>query len=359
MLGYMACMLLGVAMVRSVGGVRDVAGAEGCGFSLPGSSALWAHHAKLMRPIGQHVAWDIAVGGMGGGLPAATLHKLQGAVAHLDRNETTAIEVGEWDTARARELRGYMVPFVQRGCGVGGPPLGPGAVDMGGTLKYPPPSPSGSPCFLKDYYGGKSANATLQRYLAGRVAGASPGGPHRGGACHPYWVRCVEAPGAGLPPAWAWASALVSRDIAARWGGAHQSRACLRVARGDTRLPFHIDDCGNTLYAISGMRRVLLSPPHLSVAFYPGQIAGEGRHATTSPIDPRDPHVLDTYPLARELWMLAVTLRPGDALHIPTAWWHYVETAPGHAPASMGLNVFEVEHGGFRKHQCVPPAAGR
>lgn len=352
--------------VRTLGSTKNVTGIRKCGFDVPGSSPLWSHHAEHMHQDGRQFVWDW--GGSEADSPGgvATLHRLEDALKLLDANKTTILEVHKGDTQRARTLRGYMVPFVQRGCidslqqQQPSTWVGPGAMNSTiGVLRSTPPPSRGLPCFLEKYYSpGLPPNTTLEGYLK-RPRGVNA--PHPGvnsprdSACHPYWVSCVEVGDVALPREWGWVSSLLTRDHTSRWGEARQSRVCLRAARGETRLPFHIDEWGNTLYALKGLRRVLLSPPQLAEGFYPSKTTGGGGHATTSPIDPRASDILSTHPLTRELWMLVVTLYPGDSLYIPVAWWHYVEASPVHvnAPVSMGVNVFEMEDAGFRRHQCV------
>ena len=149
--------------------------------------------------------------------------------------------------------------------------------------------------------------------------------------------------------------------ITDRWGLArrcelHRGAACparpvsagsswrLRVSKGLARIPIHSDSYHNTLLQLRGTWRLLLFMPDAAPLLYPAalpqketiaeklgwaSLAGgasvEGMRTPVAKIDPRSvPHA--DFPGAENAPAFVVTLEPGDALHLPAGWWHYIET---------------------------------
>jgi hypothetical protein len=87
-----------------------------------------------------------------------------------------------------------------------------------------------------------------------------------------------------------------------------------------TRL--HFDVPHNVLAQVRGEKRVLLVAPSQRRAVYPRP--PWAADAQFSRVDLRAPDYA-RFPRLRRLRPLVTTLRPGDALFIPSGWWHYVE----------------------------------
>ena len=179
-----------------------------------------------------------------------------------------------------------------------------------------------------------------------------------------HWVSCILSEmsrgktGAGLDQRAAkWLDTVtdVLRPLALL--GLDESRVddvCLRVTRTVSRIPAHFDTWHNTLVQVGdGVRRVILLMPDNADRLYTAKIdaSGNADHATVSRVDFRNPDA-EEFPLAQSAWALPATLQPGDMLHIPAGWWHYVESAStaavggedGTEMPSVALNLITVHH---------------
>jgi hypothetical protein len=91
----------------------------------------------------------------------------------------------------------------------------------------------------------------------------------------------------------------------------------------------HFDESDNIACVVAGRRRFTLFPPDQVANLYVGPLdfTMAGQPASMVPLDAPD---FDRFPRFREALAAARTaeLEPGDAIYIPTLWWHHVE-APG------------------------------
>lgn len=91
--------------------------------------------------------------------------------------------------------------------------------------------------------------------------------------------------------------------------------------------PAHIDESHNIACVVAGKRRFTLFPPEQAPNLYLGPI---DFNPTGSPISMVPLHQPDfeRYPKFREALAAAqvAELEPGDALFIPAAWWHHVDS---------------------------------
>jgi hypothetical protein len=101
----------------------------------------------------------------------------------------------------------------------------------------------------------------------------------------------------------------------------------------DSRVAAHFDESENVACVTSGRRRFTLFPPEQVANLYVGPIDKTVAGRPTSMVDLASPD-LDRFPRFAEALKHAIVadLEPGDAIYIPSLWWHAVE-------ASGPLNV--------------------
>lgn len=93
------------------------------------------------------------------------------------------------------------------------------------------------------------------------------------------------------------------------------------------RVAPHFDASENIACAVRGRRRFLLFPPDQVNNLYIGPLEVTMAGPPASMVDPIAPD-LERYPLYRDAMdhALVADLEPGDALYIPSLWWHYVRS---------------------------------
>jgi lysine-specific demethylase 8 len=82
--------------------------------------------------------------------------------------------------------------------------------------------------------------------------------------------------------------------------------------------PLHNDPLDNFFMQYMGRKEILLYPPQTEV--YAGH---NGQQRNTSPIEPTS-FDKSSYPLFKPDQGLSCEIGPGDALYIPSRWWHFV-----------------------------------
>jgi len=122
-----------------------------------------------------------------------------------------------------------------------------------------------------------------------------------------------------------------------------QSRAWLGNA---TQVASHFDLSDNFAVVALGRRRFTLFPPEATKDLYVGPLNVTFAGQPVSMVDPLAPDLAryPRYPAARALAQTA-DLAPGDALFVPSLWWHHVEATE---PVNVLINYWhnDVERGG-------------
>lgn len=93
------------------------------------------------------------------------------------------------------------------------------------------------------------------------------------------------------------------------------------------RIAPHFDTSENIACAVAGKRRFLIFPPEQIENIYAGPIDHNMAGPPASLVDPLDVDLIK-YPKFKTAMKAAVLaeLEPGDALYLPSLWWHYVES---------------------------------
>lgn len=94
-----------------------------------------------------------------------------------------------------------------------------------------------------------------------------------------------------------------------------------------TTIPTHYDVSDNIACVIAGRRRFTLFPPEQVRNLYVGPIDFTPAGQPISLVDPYAPD-LERFPKFAEAMPTALVaeLEPGDALYVPSLWWHQVES---------------------------------
>lgn len=143
------------------------------------------------------------------------------------------------------------------------------------------------------------------------------------------------------------AAYLASIDVAAHFEGVHEDNRLDLRARDPlvslwigtpTRIAAHNDFPDNLACCVVGRRRFTLFPPEQFRNLYLGPIDNTPAGRPVSMVDFHAPDFARHPRFAEALEQaLVAELEPGDALFIPSMWWHHVE---GLAPFNILLNYW-------------------
>lgn len=128
-----------------------------------------------------------------------------------------------------------------------------------------------------------------------------------------------------------------------------EMRAVPRIWLGNkTQVATHFDLSENIAVVAAGRRRFMLFPPEATGDLYVGPLNVTLAGQPVSMVDPLNPD-LETYPRfsAAQKTALVADLEPGDAIYIPTLWWHHVAAQE---PVNILVNYWHndaVRGGGF------------
>ena len=105
-----------------------------------------------------------------------------------------------------------------------------------------------------------------------------------------------------------------------------------------TRIAAHNDVPDNLAVCAVGQRRFTLFPPAQMANLYPGPLDNTPAGRPVSMVDLRSPDFAAYPGFAKALdHALVADLEPGDAIHIPSLWWHHVE---GLSPFNILVNYW-------------------
>ena len=91
------------------------------------------------------------------------------------------------------------------------------------------------------------------------------------------------------------------------------------LSAGGTSAPLHRDLAENIFFQLIGRKKFYLYPPSASPWLYSNPL--RSALPNYSRFDPEDPDY-DRFPLGREVAPVELILDPGDALYLPSRWWH-------------------------------------
>ncbi|HJQ83701.1 MAG TPA: cupin-like domain-containing protein, partial [Candidatus Binatia bacterium] len=95
------------------------------------------------------------------------------------------------------------------------------------------------------------------------------------------------------------------------------------LSAADTAAPLHRDLAENLFFQLVGRKRFFLYPPSSSPWLYSNPF--RSALPNYSRFDPEQPD-WQRFPLARAVAPIELVLEPGDALYLPSRWWHQVRS---------------------------------
>lgn len=96
----------------------------------------------------------------------------------------------------------------------------------------------------------------------------------------------------------------------------------LWLSSGDCVTALHYDGLQNLFVLFRGRKRFTLFPPEQTILLYPSNRKGKERFSFVD-VEKAD---MERFPLYRKAEPIVIDLESGDALFIPTGWWHHVRS---------------------------------
>ncbi len=97
----------------------------------------------------------------------------------------------------------------------------------------------------------------------------------------------------------------------------------LWLSAAGTVVPLHRDVAQNVFYQLVGRKRFLVYPPAAAPWLYSQPIRSAlANYARVDPEQPDD----ERFPLSRLVAPVEIVLGPGDAMFLPSRWWHHVRS---------------------------------
>ena len=126
-----------------------------------------------------------------------------------------------------------------------------------------------------------------------------------------------------LPPR---SERVITTPIASSWIG------------NQSRISCHYDTPDNLAVCVHGEREIVLFPPECIEGLYPGPLSMTPAGQVVSVVDFHAPD-FERYPKFEEALKRAIVLQlaPGDAVYIPSMWWHHIEAL---SPLNMLVNYW-------------------
>jgi hypothetical protein len=95
------------------------------------------------------------------------------------------------------------------------------------------------------------------------------------------------------------------------------------LSAANTSSPLHRDVAENLFFQVAGRKRFFLYPPSATPWLHSNPFRSALPNYTS--FDPEAPDY-ERFPRAREVTPIEVILHPGDALYLPSRWWHQVRS---------------------------------
>jgi hypothetical protein len=105
------------------------------------------------------------------------------------------------------------------------------------------------------------------------------------------------------------------------------------LSAAHTSAPLHRDVAENIFFQLVGRKRFYLYPPAAAPWLYSNPLSSA--LPNYSRFDPEKPDY-ERFPLSRQIQPLEVILEPGDAIYLPSRWWHQVRSLD----SSVSLNFW-------------------